>query len=260
MTRWTLTRHVTSGGGLDRDDGPMMDASCIDPARFAGQSDDWILSQPIGAGRSGEARLDEVRLGDWFELQTAASDEPGLDTVVIRGDVGRFSHIGGNLASGQIMVDGNVGDFLGSAVGGNRTGLSGGRIVVSGNAGSHVGHRMRRGEIWIGGDAGDFLAAHMVAGTIAVAGSAGPDLAIGMRRGTVLLSEMPELPSGRFTAPIRSRYLFGSLISVPEMSFFQQGCASIDRLIHRLCGEWAISRRGDRAVGGQGEVVSGIDR
>ncbi|MGB7326860.1 MAG: hypothetical protein WBD31_18430 [Rubripirellula sp.] len=234
MTKWTLTQKQLPAEGID--------ASPIDASNFADKSLDEIAS--IALGRQ--------TIGDWFDVQISDGADAGdADNVELRGDLRRFDHIGATLSSGELIVDGDAGNFLGGAADGKRVGMSGGRIVVTGSAGDYVGHRMRRGEIWICGDAGRFAAASMVAGTIVVAGNVGNDLAIGMRRGSLIVSQMPNLADGRFTAAVESRFLIASLIQPPESG---QLAGFWSRLKHQQ----VRIRRGDRAVGGQGEIVTPI--
>jgi len=165
------------------------------------------------------------------------------------------------MTGGTLFVSHDVGDFLGAPLGAQRMGMRGGRIEVGGSAGDYVGHRMRRGEIVISGSVRRFIASHMVAGTIIVAGKIGPDVATGMRRGSLLSNSLPELPAGRFSNPIPIKSIFPRLIA----STFSQGRGGVGgndglakayELVRRIADAGFLSRRGDRAVAGQGEVLS----
>jgi len=84
------------------------------------------------------------------------------DAEVIVGT--RQSNIGRKLVVGKsIHVEGNAGDWLGSAV-------SGGEIQVEGNAGDFTGDNMSGGEIYIKGSAGSFAGYRMSGGTLRIDG------------------------------------------------------------------------------------------
>ncbi len=247
MNRWTLT--------LKRQPDQVIDASELVPQLLAGKSVSEIEATPWA----------RQTIGDWFDVAAtmdaatlATSDDhtdvacggiAGHATLVIKGDASRLSHIGSTMVSGEIIVEDEAGDFLGAAACGKRVGMSGGRIVVTGNAGTHVGHRMRRGEIWVAGRTGRFTAANMVAGTIVVAGEMSGDCAIGMRRGTLIAERVPELAKGRFSLPVRTDFLIAEMINAPLFPAF-------DSFWSRWKQRTLVTRRGDRAVGGQAEIVT----
>ncbi|TWU49741.1 GltB/FmdC/FwdC-like GXGXG domain-containing protein [Rubripirellula reticaptiva] len=235
MTKWTLTQKQKPPENKVETCAENIDASPIDAKNFGDKSLAEI--KKISLGRQ--------TIGDWFDVQ----DSDGPDTVELRGDLRRFDHIGAALSSGELKVVGDAGNFLGGAADGKRLGMSGGRIVITGNVGDYAGHRMRRGEIWICGNVGRFAAAHMVAGTIVIAGKIGHDFAIGMRRGSLIVSQMPILADGRFSDPVESDFLIASLIAPPETGHLVEFWS-------RLQDQQVSTRRGDRAVGGQGEIVT----
>ena len=55
------------------------------------------------------------------------------------------------MKNGYLEICGNVGDFLGGALPGNKMGMKGGTVLVKGNAGERVGDHLRRGTILIEG-------------------------------------------------------------------------------------------------------------
>jgi formylmethanofuran dehydrogenase subunit C len=110
-------------------------------------------------------------------------------SLVVRGNAGAFTATG--MGGGRIHIYGNTGDFLGAALPGAHHGMQGGLVLVDGNTGDRLGDRMRRGMVLIEGNAGDYCASRMVAGTIAVWGRVGSFPGLGMRRGTLLLGETP---------------------------------------------------------------------
>jgi formylmethanofuran dehydrogenase subunit C len=128
--------------------------------------------------------------------------------ILVEGDVGAYLGIfmeGGELAvsgntgiytgcemkGGQIKVNGNGGDFVGGARPGRRNGMTGGTVIVTGSTGARTGDHMRRGQILIEGNAGDYCGSRMISGTIAVLGDCGAHLGYAMKRGTILLTQMP---------------------------------------------------------------------
>lgn len=230
MTAWTLSIR----GRVDEP----VDASPIDLSRWQSVDADVIRRTTLDVGGR------TVALGEMFDV---AVDSDADDRLTLCGNLEHFHHLGGRHRSGQLWIDGDVGDHLGGAIGASRVGMKGGRIVVSGSAGHYVGHRMRRGEIWIAGDVGDFAAASMVAGTIVVAGRVGDHPATAMRRGTLIAATFSSLPASRFTDPIEVEFPFAALVQPPDLAelvdFWQSMRA---RPIH--------SRRGDLASGGPNQA------
>jgi formylmethanofuran dehydrogenase subunit C len=122
--------------------------------------------------------------------------------VIIHGNVGR--HVGSEMTGGEIHVLGDASDWLGgemhgglihvrgkaghlvgSAYRGSAKGMTKGTILVGGDAGNEIGHSMRRGLIAIGGSIGDLAGLNMLAGSIFVFGTAGIRHGAGMKRGTL---------------------------------------------------------------------------
>ncbi|MFD1332980.1 formylmethanofuran dehydrogenase subunit C, partial [Methylopila musalis] len=88
-----------------------------------------------------------VALTDLFELSGAAGDR-----LTIRGGSPFLDRVGAKLSSGEIVVEGDVGDHLGQTA-------SGGRIVVSGSAGAYAAAELSGGRVEIAGDVGGRLGA-----------------------------------------------------------------------------------------------------
>ena len=107
----------------------------------------------------------------------------------VAGDAGIFATC--NMRGGTLRIDGNAGDFLGGGLPGERRGMFGGTVIVNGNVGARAGDQMRRGMILVAGDAGDYLASRMSGGTIVVMGKAGAFAGYAMKRGTLLLPQLP---------------------------------------------------------------------
>lgn len=240
MTMWVLSVRKAWSGRVD--------ASPIWPDRFRHLGRDQIERVVL------QSQGRRVPLGDVFDVSI---DDAAAERIDLVGETGWLDHVGGKMRGGEVCVRGDAGHHVGSPSDGARVGMSGGRLVIAGNVGSHAGHRTRRGEIWIAGDAGPMMATHMVAGTIVVGGRVGASdadhLAAGMRRGTVLLASEPVLPRERFTEPVEAAYPFASLLNVPDE------VASLAVLVDRLRRGVCRVRRGDRAIGGQGEIVYPAD-
>lgn len=117
--------------------------------------------------------------------------------VVIEGDVGDYL---GMLNSGaKIVVNGNAGNYVGDGAWGGEiivrgdvgygTGIYayGGTIVVEGNAGNAVGQVLKGATVLIKGNAGDNIGVYMVNGEIIIVGNAGKKLGDWMIRGVIYL-------------------------------------------------------------------------
>lgn len=236
MTAWRLTLR----GCVDEP----VDASPIDLSRWQNVDADIVRRTKVTVGGR------TVSLGDMFDV---AVDSDADERLTLCGNLENFHHAGARHRSGQLWIDGNVGDNLGGAVGASRVGMTGGRIVVSGSAGHYVGHRMRRGEIWIVGDVGDFAAASMVAGTIVVARRVGDHPGTAMRRGTLIAATFSSLPTAspmgcRFTDPIEIQYPFAALVQPPNL-------AELADFWQSIRAQPVYSRRGDRAAGGPSQAA-----
>jgi formylmethanofuran dehydrogenase subunit C len=124
--------------------------------------------------------------------------------VVVRGDVG--PRLGSGMLGGSIEVEGSAGiwagaemrggilrirgdsgDFLGAALPGSRLGMRGGLILVDGGAGDEVGLAIRRGLIAVAGSLGEGAGRGMIAGSIFGFGAVGRGVGSGMKRGTLAL-------------------------------------------------------------------------
>ncbi len=152
------------------------------------------------------------------------------------------------MAGGNLAVQGNVGDFAASTLPGSMDGMRGGTLVVKGSAGARFGDRMRRGSALVLGDAGDFLASRMVAGTIAVGGGCGAHPGFGMRRGSVVFAgSSPPMPP-TFVAGIAETPVFWQLLS---RDLARRGGAFADLPAKRI-ERWL----GDLAADGKGELIS----
>ena len=183
--------------------------------------------------------------------------------LVVEGDVGeRFAsqmrggevHVEGNasagaaeqMGGGELRISGEVGDELGRPLPGRRSGISGGRIIVAGRAGHRAGYRMRRGTIVILGDCGDAAGCDLVAGTIVVAGATGRDLGAGMRRGTIVVPNFNLLSPVRFSRPQREQLSIARLLAHELLPAAPAIAAALQTDITRAVG--------DLSAGGMGEI------
>ena len=126
----------------------------------------------------------QARLGDYFDVKGERAARVRID-----GDLRRVSGIAAGMASGEMLIFGDVGSRLGA-------GMCGGWVDVRGDAGDDVGTAMRGGALRVTGNAGDRVAAPapgaakgMTGGEIVIGGSAGADAAARVRRGLVVIGE-----------------------------------------------------------------------
>lgn len=192
----------------------------LTPDNLANKSLAEIASTPMQYGKT------KLRADDVFEIA-------GIDTqnihfkntsnkldylganmasgmMVIDGDVGAYLGFGlkqgeiwcqgnteafaaCNMLGGLLKIDGNTGDFLSGSSAGLRKGMRGGTVIIKGNAADRVGDQMRRGLILIEGSVGDYCGSRMIAGTIGVLGSVGKYAGFNMQRGTLLLTKSAQL-------------------------------------------------------------------
>lgn len=222
--------------------------------------DDWLKSSADSIARLAvdTAEGPAGRLGDFFRIRTrevstatpewvfsgdcrhlhSLGHEHQVGRLIVDGDAGDYC--GSCMLAGAIEIRGTAGDFLAAPTGSRGVGMRGGKLSVQGDVGRAAGFRMRRGSLSIAGDAGNQLGTCMVAGTIVCEGSIGSEWATGMRRGTLVLSqEPPPRSSAAFTPPRR--------LNSPFVSVWSGG---------RL--DSVMVRRGDRRVGGIGEIWTPI--
>jgi formylmethanofuran dehydrogenase subunit C len=126
--------------------------------------------------------------------------------IIVEGDAGDW--VGPEMTGGRIIIKGNAGHLVGSASRGSPAGLQGGEILVFGNAGNEVGGAMRRGLVAIGGDTGDFTGVNMLAGTVVVFGHLGARTGAGMKRGSIVSMHPTEmLPTFSYACTYRPVFL-----------------------------------------------------
>jgi formylmethanofuran dehydrogenase subunit C len=195
-----------------------LDLSPLVPARLAGLSRKEIEALAIGTTRAG------LTVGDAFKIKGKDAEQ-----IQFLGTDARCDKIGAGMASGEIVVDGDVGASLGSqmkagtievkgsagvlagasmagghiaisrnagdqAAGvamGETMGMKGGFLTIGGDAGDLLGERLRRGLVVVGGKAGDYAGGRMIAGTLVLRRGAGRYAGYGNRRGSLIFMEKP---------------------------------------------------------------------
>ncbi len=174
-------------------------------------------------------------------------------SLLVRGSAGEFTSAGQR--GGSVTIEGDVGDHCASSVSGARRGMRGGFLYVSGSAGRFVGNRMRRGIVCVQGNVDYGCAAYMIAGTILVLGNVASPLAIGMKRGSIICksNEQPELHAG-FTEFETTKLSYLPVL----MKHIQSEIGSA--AFHSTADPTCLRALGDRASGGQGEILWMPDR
>lgn len=166
--------------------------------------------------------------------------------IVVEGRVSDW--LGGELHGGRIHVRGNAGHLVGAAYRGSARGMTGGTILIGGNAGNEIGHTMRRGLIAIGGNVGDLVGFNMLAGSILIFGDSGIRHGAGMRRGTIGFlgsTRPPLLPSFRRACTLRP-----AVMELLLRELMRQGFAVPAALDHAAVELY----NGDLIEGGRGEI------
>jgi formylmethanofuran dehydrogenase subunit C len=167
--------------------------------------------------------------------------------IEVSGDAGHGA--GAEMTGGFLRIHGNAGHDLGAARPGSRLGMRDGVILVGGSTGNDAGRLMRRGLIAVAGGVGDGFGNGVIAGTLFALGPVGDHPGLGMKRGTLGLfqEDPPDLlptfvPTGRYRFPFLSvylRHLVAWGFPVPS----------------RVTSAELSRYNGDRAAGGQGEIL-----
>jgi len=246
----------------------------LTPTAVAGEGASELARRALWHGN------EQLPLGEFFDVVARPGDVP---TLVFEGDLSRCDGVGRAMDGGALVVDGDVGDYLGAqlaggeirvsgsagllaacemaggrlevggdvgdyaanALPGDMDGMRGGLFIVRGNAGARFGDRMRRGTALVFGAAGDFLASRMVAGTIAVAGEVGAHCGYGMRRGSLVFAGTPPAIPPTFAATGHDIRVFWALLT---RSLAAHGGPFADlpaRRPRRLVGDLAADGKGE---------------
>lgn len=197
-----------------------LDCSPLTPAALVGKSIAEIGRIALGKSKS------PLTVGDLFAIDGTASDtltiaggsarldfigaDLATGSIVVEGDVGAFAaarmkggrldirgHAGEGLGAamkgGLVHVTGNAGDTVGGVRAGAQYGMQGGTIVVDGDIGERAGDRMRRGTIIARGSFGRWAGARMMGGTLWTTTGFGDEPGIQMRRGTLIAPRVSRL-------------------------------------------------------------------
>ena len=221
-----------------------------------------------------------ARVGDIFRLV-----DGDRQSLYFDGGSGRFDRVGGAMAQGLIVVDGdvgveaglgmtagrlsvrgNAGDFaasqlsggvveihgdagarLGGAPSGQTNGMSGGLVHVRGNVGERAGDRLRRGTILVEGRAGAYAGSRMIAGTLAIGGLIGDLPGYLMNRGTIFLAQTPARLSPTFLDCGAHDLVAARLLA----AYVSPISAAIGARLRRPLRRYA----GDSAALGKGEIL-----
>jgi formylmethanofuran dehydrogenase subunit C len=252
--------------------GDRLDLSPLVPHRLAGLTMAEIGKLALQTTRH------PVTVGDVFRLSrgdpahiriegaTDRLDQIGQDMaggeIVIEGDVG--NQAGGSMRGGRLTINGNAGhwiasgmrggyieiagsagDRLGGPLAGETAGMRGGVVAVRGNVGARAGDRLRRGTIIVEGRAGAYAGSRMIAGTLVVRRHAGPLPGYLMRRGTIILGQgCDELSPTFVDCGVHD------LVAVQLMAAFVKdysgAAASAFRCpLRRLAGDMAVLGKGE---------------
>jgi formylmethanofuran dehydrogenase subunit C len=196
-----------------------LDLSPLTPERLKDLKPKEIEALSIGTTR------EKLTVGDAFRLKgddASAVRFSGTDSrcdkigaeltggeIVVEGDVGAY--LGAGMKRGKIEVKGSAGVLAGASMAGGSIaiakdageraggiavgetmGMKRGLITIGGNAGPMLGERMRRGLIIVQGDAGDYAGGRMIAGTILFKRGVGRYAGYGLRRGSLIFLEEPK--------------------------------------------------------------------
>ena len=163
--------------------------------------------------------------------------------VIVRGNARDLAAC--EMAGGVLTIEGNAGDFAASTLPGSMDGMRGGTLVIKGNVGERCADRMRRGSVIIFGNAGDFLASRMVAGTIALGARAGRHAGYGMRRGSIVFAGAAPVPSPTFVPAIADVPVFWQLLARDLAQHGGVFAGLPQRRIERQLGDLAAEGKGE---------------
>jgi len=158
-----------------------VDAKVITPDILNGLSSPEIASLQVWEGNRRKP------LSELFDVEFIDSDEDDSFTLWMKGDLKSVRRIGSHMSFGRILIDGDVGMYLGED-------MNGGSIQVRGSADSWLGKNLNAGLIEVSGDAGDFvgsptrgLTRGMRGGRIHVKGSVGNECGCWMDDGMIIV-------------------------------------------------------------------------
>lgn len=202
-----------------------LDCSKLVPHILTGLSIDNILALRVSMSAC---------VGDFFEVSGSDATH-----IVFKNSNAQLDHIGHQMKSGQITIEGDCGDFLASA-------MQNGIIVCKGNAGERVADKMRRGIVLIDGNVGAYCASSMIAGTIGITGNTGAHLGYGLRRGTILMLQAPKLSA---------TWQDCGQINLPFLKLLFNAFRPLDSAFAKLSNTRVQRWMGDASQNGKGEIL-----
>lgn len=156
-----------------------------------------------------------VALGDLFDVQGT-----GDGTVRFVGDLRHAEHLGANLRSGEVVIDGHVG--------------------------AEVGARMRRGVIAVTGNTGPRAGLGVIAGSIVIFGSAGTETGLWSKRGSVVAFGAVTPPSTyRYACTYRPPHLRLLLARLRERFGLPVTAQHLEGWYDRYSGDFAELGKGE---------------
>jgi formylmethanofuran dehydrogenase subunit C len=194
-------------------DGQRLDLSSLTPAAVSEHGAAALARRVVGEGRHAALLGDAFDVGagpDGTLVIQAATDAldgvgAGLATgrILVEGNVGAYAAhamtggvleirgaagpwLAARMSGGTVRVTGPAGDFAGGARPGQGEGMNGGLLVIGGDVGERTGDRMRRGLIAVAGACGARAGSRMRGGTVVARGGFGPEPGPLMRRGSLV--------------------------------------------------------------------------
>ena len=163
--------------------------------------------------------------------------------LIINGNAGRWAASG--MQGGQVEIAGSAGDRVGGPLAGEMAGMRGGVVVVRGDVGERVGDRLRRGTIVVEGRAGAYAGCGMIAGTLIVRRAAGPLPGYLMRRGTVVLAGGCDELSPTFLDCGVHDLVAMRLMAAFVADYSAAAGAALRAPLRRLAGDMAVLGKGE---------------
>lgn len=163
--------------------------------------------------------------------------------LIINGNAGHWTASG--MRGGRIEVAGSAADRLGGPLAGETVGMRGGVVVVRGNVGERAADRLRRGTIIVEGRAGAHAGSRMIAGTLVLRRRAGPLPGYLMRRGTIVLGEGCDELSPTFLDSGAYDLVIIRLLSEFIKQHTAAGFSVLRSPLRRLAGDMAVLGKGE---------------
>jgi formylmethanofuran dehydrogenase subunit C len=163
--------------------------------------------------------------------------------LTIHGSVGPWAASG--MKGGTFEIFGNAGDRLGGPGPGEIAGMRGGVVLVRGRVGERAGDRIRRGIIVVEGDAGAYAGSRMIAGTLVVVGRSGPLPGYLMKRGTIVLGKEAAALSPTFIDCGVHDLIAARLIAAFIGRYSARAAKLLGRPLRRFAGDMATLGKGE---------------